>query len=171
MNVRLFGILFCAIFLTACSGTTEKQIVKTPILKLKASGPFFQGPNTATAQWSFALDDLFTNQDGDEITIEDAHISNIEIMPVNGESYPEIGKVVMEMKSKNTSMKRIGLLDTNLDTTKKNNLSVAEIQEDFEEAFADNEIIFVADFDILDQEYYDDINFELLLTFQIETSK
>lgn len=170
MNFKSFGLLLCAVLLTACSSTTEKQVVKTPVLSLKASGPFFQGPNTATAEWSFKLDELFSDQDG-EIAIEEAHISDIEIIPIQGQSYPEMGKVVMEMKSKNTTMKRIGLLDTKLNTSQSNTLIVAEVQEDLEEAFADNEIIFVADFDILDQEYYDDLNFELLVTFQLETSK
>lgn len=170
MNVKIFGLMLCAVLLTACSTPAEKQVIKTPVLNLKASGPFFQGPNTATAEWSFTLDDLSPEQDG-QISIEAANILDIQIRPVKDEAYPEIGKVVMEMKSKNTTMKRIGLLDTNLDTTQNNALSVAEVQEDLEEAFVDNEIIFVADFDILDQEYYDDIHFELVVTFELETSK
>jgi hypothetical protein len=169
MKVKLFGLMLCAVLLSACSEPTEKQEVKTPVLNLKASGPFFQGPSTATAEWSFTLDELFSDQDG-EIKIEEAHISRIEIIPIQDQSYPKIGKVVMEMKSKNTTMKRIGLLDTKLSTTQNNTLSVADVQEELEEAFVDNEIIFVADFDILDQEYYDDLHFELLVTFQLETS-
>jgi hypothetical protein len=160
----------CIIFLSACSVETETHIIETPTLDLNMTGPLFQGPNTATATWVYKLSELFPEA-GSEIDIEDVRISTIKIIPKDGIEYPELGKVVMEMKPKNNGMSRIALLETNFDTTMPNSLNVAEIQEDFDDAFEDERLTFVADFDMITEEYFEDLSFELIVTFEIETVK
>ncbi len=158
------------IICTSCSVETETHIIETPVLELKATGPLFQGSNTATVTWEYKLKELFP-EISNEIVIEEARVKTIKIIPKDNIDYPALGKVVMEMKPKNTNMTRVGLLENNFDINKSNSLNVAEIQEDFNEAFKDEKLTFVADFDLLDKEYYDDISFDLVATFEIQTHK
>lgn len=163
-------ISMCVLLMTSCSVETEKHIIETPVLELKATGPLFQGSNTATVTWEYSLKDLFPEIEN-EIVIKDARVSTIKIMPKQGTDYPELGKVVMEMKPKNSGMTRVGLLETNFDSSKANSLNVAEIQEDFDEAFADQRLTFVGDFDLIAEEYFDDLAFDLIVSFEIQTQK
>lgn len=168
-SYKLLALFLITIF-SSCSVETETHIVETPVLQLEAVGPLFQGPNTATATWEYKLEELFP-EISDEIVIENARVSTIKMMPKKAIDYPQIGKVVMEMKPKNTNMTRVGLLETNFDNSQVNSLNVAEIQEDFNEAFRDERLTFVADFELLDEEYYDDLSFDLIATFEIQTRK
>jgi hypothetical protein len=85
--------------------------------------------------------------------------------------FPKVGKMVMEMKSKYTSMTRIGLLESNIQTDKSYDLQIAGKQEELETAFEDERITFVGDFDMLQEDFYDDVVFDLQVTFEVETLK
>lgn len=154
----------------SCSVQTETHQLTTPVLDLKAPGPLFQGSNTATATWEFSLKDLFPEKEG-EFIIEKATITAITIQPRPSLEYPKIGKIVVEMKSKYTSMNRIGLLETNLQTDKSYDLQVADKQEEVAVALTDERITFVGDFDMLDEEFYEDVIFDLQVSFDVEIRK
>lgn len=173
MKKKLHTLLFFALIVLAissCSVETEKHQVMTPVLDLKAVGPLFEGSNTSTATWDFSLQELFPDIKG-EISIEKAKITNINIKPKPNTEYPKIGKMVMEMKSKYTSMTRIGLLETNIQSDKNYDLQVANDQEEIVVAITDERITFVGDFDMLQEDYYEDVIFDLQVTFEIETKK
>jgi hypothetical protein len=163
-------IYFFVGLVSSCAVETETHIVETPVLDLKVTGPLFEGSNTATATWEYSLEELFP-EINNEIVIEGARVSTIKIIPKADIDYPELGKVVMEMKPKNNGMTRIGLLETNFDKSNANSLNVAEVQEDFDEAFVDERLTFVGDFDLLAEEYFDDLAFDLIVTFEIQTRK
>lgn len=165
-------LLICQItvLVFSCSVETETHTVKTPVLELKSTGPLFQGPNTATATWEYKVKDLFPEL-SNGIRIENARVSTIKIIPKTGVDYPKLGKVVMEIKPKNNGMTRIGLLETNFDNSKANSLNVAQIQEDFKKAIKGEKLTFVADFDLLEEDYYDDLSFDLIVSFKIFTRK
>ena len=162
-------LMLLSIFICSCSGETKTHTVKTPKLALTASGPLFQGSNTATATWNYDLKELFPNVK-EEVEIKSARVSSIQVMPIKEADYPQLGKMVVEMKSPNTKMTRIGLLDADLDVDQTNNLSIADVQEDLEETFTDEKIIFVGDIDMKDEQFYDDLRFDLVVTFDIETN-
>lgn len=172
MKFILKYLIICTIIpiFFSCSVETETHIVDTPVLELKATGPMFQGSNTATVSWDYSLVELFPEM-SNEIVIEDARVSAIKIIPKENLDYPEIGKFVMEMKPRNNGMTRVGLLETSFDNNQVNSLNVAEIQEDFDEAFKDERLTFVGDFDLLAEEYFDDLAFDLIVTFEIQTQK
>jgi hypothetical protein len=46
---------------------------------------------------------------------------------------------------------------------------VADEQEDLQTAISDERITFVGDFDMLEDEYYEDVIFDLQVTLEIET--
>jgi len=77
----------------------------------------------------------------------------------------------MEMMSKYSSMNRIGLLETNIQTDKSYDLQVADAQEEVDVAINDERITFVGDFDMLQEDFYEDVVFNLQVTFEIETRK
>ena len=163
-------ILLLGILTVSCLGESQTQIVKTPELELKASGPLYQGSNTATSTWKYNIEDIFTKVKGD-VEIKNARVTAIDVMPRQNIDYPDLGKMVVEMKSNNTKMTRIGLLNNAINTKKTNNLNVADVQEDLGETFADEEIIFVGDIDLKEDTYYHDLLFDLVVTFEIETNK
>lgn len=173
MKLKIKLILVC-VFLTAvtisCSVETDQHTITTPVLDLRAVGPLFEGSNTATATWNFNLKELFSEAEGDLI-IETAKITQINLQPKPNIDYPKIGKVVVEMKSKYSSMVRIGLLETNIQKDKNYSLKVADKQKDIDVALADERITFVGDFDMLDEEFYEDLVFDLQVTFEVETRK
>ena len=167
---KFFAIYITVFFIISCSVETETHIIETPVLELKATGPLFEGSNTATVTWEYSLNELFSGIEN-EIVIEDTRVTSIKIIPKKEVNYPELGKVVMEMKPKNNGMTRVGLLETNFDNSQANTLNVAEIQEDFDEAFKDERLTFVGDFDLLAEEYFEDLAFDLIVTFEIQTQK
>lgn len=161
VNVQLF---------VSCTGELDTHIIKSPTLELKAEGPMFEGANTATVTWKYKLETLIP-EFKKETQIEDFRIYSIKIKPIKDLDYPKIGKIVMELKPGNQAMSRVGLLEGNFDKNKPNELSIADIQEDFNEGFSEERLTFVVDFDLKEEEFFDDIKFELELTFEVKTRK
>lgn len=172
MKISIKHVLICvaSTFMISCSVETETHSITTPVLELKATGPLFQGSNTATATWEYSLEALFPEM-SKEIVVESAKVTSIKMIPKPNVNYPVMGKVVMEMKPKETNMLRIGLLENNFKNEQSNNLSVAAVQGNFDKAFKDGRLTFVADFELLEEDYYDDLSFNLVVTFKIFTRK
>lgn len=169
-SLTFLSLLIILSITFSCAVETEKHEVSTPILDLKAVGPLFEGSNTATATWEFSLEELFPDLEGD-IIVKKAKITGINVKPRTGMDFPKVGKMVMEMKSKYTSMTRIGLLESNIQPDKSYNLQIAGKQKELETAFTDERITFVGDFDMLDEDFYEDVVFDLQVTFEVETEK
>lgn len=163
-------ILSIAVFFISCSVETETQLIKTPTLELRAIGPMFEGSNTATVTWEYNLEELIKEYNN-ETQVEEIKVSSIRIKPIEEFVYPEIGEIVMELKPGNQAMSRVGLLEEGFNKAKPNLLTVASIQEDFKDGFKEERLTFVADFDLKDEEYYDDITFELVVAFELKTRK
>ena len=171
MKISLKLLIFViSIISLSCRVETDLYIIETPTLELKASGPFFKGSNTFTANWEYSFDELFPDKD-DKIIIEDARVTSIKIVPKKGVDYPNFGRVIMQMKTKNRNMSRIGLLNSNFKNDQSNSLKVWQIQDEFYKAFKNESITFMADFEMLDDKYDDDLSFDLLVTFDVRTRK
>lgn len=159
------------VLLTSCSGETETLTINSPELRLSAEGPLFEGANTATASWEFTLTDLLGESDAGKVSIKNAKLTQVEILLQEGEDLPEIEKMVFEMTSKNTPMTRLGLYEGKIEPGKSFGLSLASKQEKLASAFEDGKITFVGDFDLLEEEYWEDIHFSLKATFELEIKK
>ncbi len=169
--LKFFG--FFLIFITiisSCSVNTESYELSSPTLELKAVGPLFEGSNTATATWEFSLKEILPELE-DESLLHRVEITAIEVISKPGLDFPKVGKMVMEMKSAYTSMTRIGLLETNMQKEKTYKLQIAGKQEELTTAFKDERITFVGDFDMLEEDFYDDVVFDLKVTFNVEIKK
>ncbi|EKB48943.1 hypothetical protein [Cecembia lonarensis] len=158
-------------FLASCAGETEKITINSPELRLSAEGPLFEGANTATASWEFDLSALIGKTEEDLTAVKNAKLTQVEISLEDGEGLPGIEKMVFEMTSKNTPMTRLGLYQGKIDPGKSFVLNLADKQEKLASAFEDGKITFVGDFDLLEEEYWEDIHFSLKATFELEIKK
>lgn len=159
------------VLLTSCSGETETLTINSPELRLSAEGPLFEGANTATASWEFILVELIGENEDRKVSIKNAKLTQVEILLQEGEDLPEIEKMVFEMTSKNTPMTRLGLYEGKIEPGKSFGLSLASKQDKLASAFEDGKITFVGDFDLLEEEYWEDIHFSLKATFELEIKK
>lgn len=167
---KLIAVLFLAISLQSCSVETETYVIETPALELTAAGPLFEGSNTATATWEFELANLFPDLEGG-IQLHEAKVTAVKITPIGEEVFPKVDKMVMEIKSKYISMTRIGLLESNIKAGRTYNLNIADKQKDIVTALQDERITFIGDFDMLDEEYYEDVSFQLSVSFEVQIAK
>jgi len=168
-SLKLIAFLILIVF-ASCTVDTESHTVKTSNIDLKANGPFYQGMNSLTATWNYKLDELLPEIEGD-ITIENARVTTVKIVPKPNVDYPNIGDFIMQMKVKNQSMSRIGLMESNFKKNQSNSLWVSQIQDDFHKDFKYGQVTFKADFELLDEKYDDDLNYDLIVTFKIQTRK
>lgn len=168
--LKSLSLLTLVVLMQSCSVETDSYQIETPVLVLNATGPLFEGSNTATATWEFSLEELFPDVEGD-IIVHKAKVSSINIQPKGEEDFPKVDKMVMEIKSKYINMTRIGLLESNIQIGKDYTLNVADKQEEIATALQDERITFVADFDMIDEEYYEDVSFDLVVSFEVEVRK
>lgn len=166
---KILGFLISILFLS-CTTETESFIVKTPPLNLQASGPFFAGSNTLSATWEYSIEELIPEMN-DKTVVENVRVNTIKIVPKSDLSYPQIGQVVMQIKSENKNLSRIGLLESNFKINQSNNLKVWQIQDNLHKAIIDEKVVFLADFEMLDNKFDDDLSFDLIVTFNVRTRK
>ncbi len=163
MKKILYSLLLM-LFLGACSANLETKEIETPTMELLAEGPLFEGANTATATWEFDLNELLG---GDESKISKAKVTAIEVMLQDSDDLPALEKMVLEMTSKNTSMIRLGLHEGEFKAKEWIGLNVADKQENLAKAFEDGRITFVGDFDLLEEEFWGNVQFQLRVKFEL----
>jgi hypothetical protein len=157
-------ILMLMLLLVSCGGNLKTIEVETPELEMVAEGPLFEGANTATASWEFDFQSLI----GDEGSkVSKARVTAIEVSLVDAEDLPSLKKMVYEVTSQNTSMTRVGLYESELITNEIMELSVAGKQENLASAFQDGRMTFVGDFDLLEEEYWDNVTFKVKVKFEL----
>ncbi|EOZ97940.1 hypothetical protein A33Q_1592 [Indibacter alkaliphilus LW1] len=170
MQKLLTSITLCLTlgFIASCGGNLKTLEVESPELDMTAEGPLFEGANTATATWEFNLSDIL----GEEGTqVSKAKVKAIEVTFVELEDSPSLEKMVFEVTSQNTSMTRVGLYESGLAPGNKVELSVAGKQENLASAFKDEKMTFVGDFDLLEEEYWDNLSFKVKVKFEISVKQ
>lgn len=160
---HLYAFLLVA-FLFSCGADLKTVVVETPELDMVAEGPLFEGANTATASWEFDLQNLL-GEEGSKVS--KAKVTAIEFRLVNQDELPGLEKMVFEVTSQNTSMTRVGLYESELDTDEVMELSVAGRQENLASAFQDGKMTFVGDFDLLEEEYWENVTFKVKVKFEL----
>lgn len=162
LYTALIGIIMA--FMMSCGGDLTTKEVSTPELEMTAEGPLFEGSNTATATWEFDLAELLA---GEGSKVSKAKVTAISVELVPDDEFPSLEKIVFEVTSKNTSMTRIGLFEGSLVPGQETELSVAGKQDNLASAFEDGKMTFVGDFDLLAEEYWDNVTFKVKVTFEL----
>lgn len=167
MQKRILSLVFSAltvITLAACSGNLTTVVVETPELELVAEGPLFEGANSSTASWEFDVNQLLGEVQG---KVSKAKVAAVEITLLDGEELPAMEKMVFELTSQNTSMTRVGLYEGAITAGQSVSLSIADKQDNLASAFNDGRITFVGDFDLLEEEYWGNVQFVVKVTFEL----
>jgi hypothetical protein len=158
---------FLAWMLSSCSGETKTYTVTTPELTLIAEGPLFEGSNTATADWKFNAADFFDGRDPASLKFKEAKIKYITIIGCDeNETMPEIDEIVVEIAAPGTSMMRVGYLQQNIEPCMEYSMQVADIQKNLEDFFKQSGITFVADLNVLDEEYWENAELKIKMEFE-----
>lgn len=167
MQKHLSKFSFVAFLLVGLAGCTNNLTVleiETPQLLLSADGPLFEGANSATSTWEFDLSEILGN---DELKVAKAKIISVQVMVKGSDELPSLEKMVFEVTSKNTSMTRIGLYEGAIREGQVFALNIADQQENLAAAFADGKMTFVGDFNMIDEEYWEDVEFTLQVKFEL----
>lgn len=152
------------IMMTACSGNVTTVVVETPALELTAEGPLFEGANSSTATWEFDVNQLLGDVQG---KVSKAKVAAVEITLIDSEELPALEKMVFELTSSNTSMTRVGLHEGVFTVGQAVSLNIADKQENLASAFNDGRITFVGDFDLLEEEFWGNVQFVVKVTFEL----
>jgi len=165
------GLVLIFALMASCAAETETHTVNTSEILLSAEGPLFEGANTATASWEFNLAELVGRTGDGQIDVKNARITHVEIVLEEGDNLPGIENMVFEMTSRNTPMTRVGLYEGRIAPGQPVELNVASQQEKLASAFEEGKITFVGDFDLLEEEYWENIQFIMRATFELEVKK
>lgn len=167
-----FSFLAAIIFLlSACSYESKTYGFETSELKLTAEGPLFDGSNTATAVWKIKPALFFENQKPQDLKFTSGKVKRIVISSENYTDLPEIDRIVVEIAAPETPMMRLGILSENIVAGESYELQIAESQEKLHKFFYQNEITFVADVNMLDEEFYDDLELNISVEFEFTTKE
>jgi hypothetical protein len=150
--------------LAGCTSNLTVQVIESPELLMSAEGPLFEGANSATATWEFDLKEILGNE---KLKVSTVKITSVEVVLKGSDDLPDLENMVFEVTSKNTPMTRIGLYEGAILEGQEFALSIAEQQENLANTFADGKMTFVGDFDLKDEEYYKNLEFTLLVKFEI----
>ena len=171
MKSYLLYFAIFALMLSACSYETKTYNFESSEFKLVSEGPLFYGSNTATALWQIQPAVFFENQDPKDLKFTDGKVKKIVISSDSYTDLPEIDKVVVEIAAPGTSMMRLGIFEGEIVAGNSYELKLAESQDKLHKFFHQNEITFVADVNMLDEEFYDDLELNILVEFEFTTKE
>lgn len=162
--IKLSIIAFVLVGSASCKSDLTILEIETPELLLSAEGPLFEGANSATSTWEFDLSKIIGSN---EMKVSKAKITSVQVMVKGSDELPSLEKMVFEVTSKNTSMTRVGLYEGVIREGQVFALNITDQQENLASAFADGKITFVGDFDLIDEEYWENVEFTLQVKFEL----
>jgi hypothetical protein len=153
-------LLLLSAALLSCTGGGEKLSFETGKLVLVATGPLYEGSNTATAKWTPAKESV----EGKEIT--SARVSKIRIMGTG--LYADLfSDITFSLAAPGADMRRVGVLNPVAVGDSTWELRIAEEQKDIEDFFKGNPITLVADVN-LKRDLEADLNLTAEVVFETE---
>jgi len=171
-KVLFFVIPLFALITFSCSEETKIYTITTPELTLVAEGPLFEGSNTATADWKFTAADFFDGKDPESLKFKDAKIKYITIIGCDESVLkPQIDEIIIEITAPEISMMKVAHLQENIEPCLEYEMQVADVQKNLEQFFKQNGITFVGDVNILDEEYWDNLELKIQVEFEFTVKK
>lgn len=169
-SLSLLCLIIMLFALVSCSKETATIRIESPLLSMKAEGPMFEGANTATTSWEFDIDELLGEDAAKALKLKNAKLVSVEITLQPTEDNPSLEKLVLELTSKNMPMTRVGLYEGAIAEESAIVVPLAVKQENLKAAFQDGRITFVCDFDLIDEEYWDNLTFTLKAVFELDVT-
>jgi len=149
--------------LLGCTGAGEKLSLETGKVVLVASGPLYEGSNTATAEWTPVRESV----EGKKIT--SARVSKIRLTGTG--LYADLfSDITFSLAATGADMCRVGVLNPVAVGDSTWELQVAEEQKNIEDFFKGKPITLVADVN-LKRDLEADLNLTAEVVFETEFKK
>lgn len=154
---RIILPLSLIFLLFSCGGGNKKNLEKIKV-QLVSEGPLYGGSNTATGKWKAPS----------MAKVHSAKITAASLYSADTSLNGLAANVVLQVAAAETQMKKIAFFKGNAGAGSLK-LSLAEDQKGMEEFFKGQEITFVADFDLLPEEYAGNLSFTLEFDAELTT--
>lgn len=163
-HIKKLALALCTMSIVmACSPSGEKVEIKSMSISLMAEGPLYDGINTAISNyemdWSTLLGKIPQKVNG-------ARIKGLRIKGNNFDIQLDAAQYTLQMAAPGVDMAKIAFLNS-AESSDWNDMKVAENQKKIEKFFNSEIITFVLDFDYLEEETYDDLEFGIEIDLEL----
>ncbi len=166
MKILPFILGLAACFFTACSDT---QIIafKTPSITLTASGPLFEGANTAQGEFAPQIEAYLRQQGIDPKRLQKAQLQQVHITLPDSLNSDLLSEITLQLAADQVDMQKVAVLNPVPAGQTQLTLQVAQDQQKIVDLLQQNKILLVADANIkkdLDADWHGQVVLEFLLT-------
>ena len=150
-TISNFLLVLASLVLINCSGGNQSRLDKIRV-NLKSEGPLYNGPNTATGIWKPAI------SSGKQV--KSVRFTQVKISSTDTSLNGLAANLVFQLASSNAEMKKIAFFKGKA-LSNELVFQVAGEQKNLEEFFKGQEITFVVDYDLVPDEWNENLTFTL----------
>lgn len=154
MKYCIYALFLSAIFLISC-GQVETHTFSTGDVEITASGPLFEGANTATGDYTIDLSG-FLEEHGAEIgDISEAKLKSAQLTILDSLNFNFVDGISLSIAGDVADMQNVGVLNPVPDDQTKVDIQVAEEQSKIDAFFKESMMTYVVDFNISQDTFID----------------
>ncbi len=169
---RFFGLGICiaaTAFISSC-GSTESVENKSISVEVTASGPLFEGSNTATGTYEVNLSELTGIPNFEASNLGDVSIVSAALKTSNDLNAVGVSQIGLSLTSKNADMQQIAFADEEQIIGNQATFKLAADLKDLAKYFQDDKLTIVTDM-ILQDDIEDDFSGTVSITLNLEIKK
>jgi len=156
---------FLLILITAvlfnCSGGKQSKLEKIRV-QLVSEGPLYNGPNTAIGIWKPTI------ESGKKV--KSVRFTSVKVSAADTSLSKIAGNLVLQLAASRAEMKKIAFFKGNA-ATNEVELQLADEQKDLNQFFEGQDITFVIDYDLLPEEWSQNLTFQLEFDAELVTEE
>jgi hypothetical protein len=167
-----FGLGLClasTAFLSSC-GSTESIENKSISVEVIASGPLFEGSNTATGTYEVNLSELTGIPDFDVSNLKNVTIESAALKTSSDLITAGISQIGLSLTSKNADMQQVAFANEEQIIGNQATFKLATELKDLAKYFQDDKLTIVTDM-ILQDDVEEDFTGTILITLNLEIKK
>ena len=154
MKYYIYTYFLLAIFLVSC-GQVETYTFSTGDVEITATGPLFEGANTATGDYTIDLS-VFLEEHGAEIgDISEAKLKSAQLTILDSLNFNFVDGISLLIAGDVADMQNVGVLNPVPDDQTQVNVQVAEEQSNIDAFFKESMMTYVIDFNITQDTFID----------------
>lgn len=154
MKYYFYTYFLLVIFLTSC-GRVETYTFSTGDVEITATGPLFEGANTATGDYTIDLS-VFLEEHGAEIgDISEAKLKSAQLTILDSLNFNFVDGISLLIASDVADMQNVGVLNPVPDDQTQVDVQVAEEQSNLDAFFKESMMTYVIDFNITQDTFID----------------
>jgi hypothetical protein len=144
MNKLILLTAVLAILLSSCRESHTLTFRTQPIV-LTASGPLFEGANTAQGQFNPALADFLKQQGFSIDNLDEALLTKASLVLSDSLNSDLISEVTLQLASDDVDMQKVGVLNPVPANQTQLDMSIAQEQQKIADLLRQNNVLVVAD--------------------------